>query len=262
MTNTLSLYTIEESLADLLLAREEVRAEIAGLETIPQGTAIDAAALVESRASLAAIETTLTEYLTLEVNKVDNYHRFLSVASGLVRDLKEEEKKTATRRRRTEAAIEYLKARAAEAMKAIGKKRVEGHAGRYLLLKGNGGNKPLVVDGWDDEKERWTSQSGVLPEKYIDVTVKMSAEDWEVMLGRLDSMSFDRPELVGRIESAPNKSRIRAALDTACKICDGRKSVEHTQNGTHMACYACGGTGLTIVPGARLAERGEHIEAK
>jgi hypothetical protein len=224
MTSSLSLYTIEDGLAELLNQREEARADVAR-----GGSEEDRA---EAENALAVIERTLGEYLSLEVRKVDNYHRYLTCSGNLIAEMKAEETAIRTRRQRLEAAMAWLKERALTAMSIADKKRVDGTAGRYLMRKGNGGVKPLVVDSWDGE--HWTNGgplTSVLPEAMMDVTVTLPLPVWLEMCDLHESFSRgDGGQL--RTETVPNNARIRAALEVG------------------------------IVPGARLAERGEHLECR
>src|ERR1017187_8124170 len=51
-------------------------------------------------------------------------------------------------------------------MQMIGKKRIDGTAGRYLSVQGNGGVQPLGI------------QEGLVPGGLRDVTVKMPLDAW------------------------------------------------------------------------------------
>lgn len=264
-SSILSLYIIEGGLAELLLNREEALEDLARLQNnshvqlppvLAENVALD---LAEAQQALAIIDKTIAEYMSLEIRKVDNYHKFFTVAESLAKDLKAEEQRLATRRKRIEASIAHLKGRALAVMDMAEKKRVEGTGGRYLLRKGNGGLKPLVIDGWDAEKEQWTTLEGVLPESLIDVTVKLRADQWEAVLAYLDTHNFERPTLQGRTVSAPSISRIRAALVEDCEVCHGTGTM--ITPAYKAPCPHCN-SGKRIVPGARLAERGEHLEVK
>lgn len=227
---TLSLYVIEDGLAELLEAREATLADLAKLDgpvRMPEWSAED---LAEAKQALAIIDKTIDEYLTLEARKVDNYHRYLTVAAALVDEIKADQKRVADRRRRVEASIAYLKRRAVEAMERAGKKRVDGTMGRYLARKGNGGKAPLVIDGWDQEAERWTNGGSLhtpLPLELMDATVSMPVSLWL-------KICDDYPD-ARCVTMVPNNGRIREAIANAP---------------------------TSSIPGARLAERGEHLEVK
>lgn len=235
MTQSLSLYVIEDGLAELLLAQEETAAELSALEAqkaprLGQDLEND---LAEARNALAVVQKTLAEYLTAEVRKVDNYHRFFTVAEGLISEMKDEEARIARRRRRMESAVKWLKTRAADIMKAIGKKRLDGHAGRYLLLKGNGGVKPLVLDDWDQATGEWRTAAGarVLPEEMCETYARVRTSKWgDLCMAAMDAGM--NPDDIQVVEVRPNQAWIREALASG------------------------------PIPGARLAERGEHVEVK
>lgn len=236
MTNSLSLYTIEDGLAELLEAREATLADIRLLETA--GDKSDSNDLDECKHALAVIEKTLAEYLTLEVRKVDNYHRFLTAAKALIADIRQEEARITARRKRLEAASAWLRERALAAMAIIGKKRVDGAGGRYLLAKGNGGLAPLVVDGWDDEKRQWkTPETCVVPSMYLTATITMPTWLWEWTQQTIRKY-VDGQELIDmgenvRVCHEPNNAKIR----------------QHLANGAE-------------IPGCRMGERGQHLEVK
>ncbi len=207
MGNSLSLYTIEDGLAELLEARAQTLKDLDDLPADPEDIA-------EAKDALAMIEKALAEYQSLEVAKVDNCHRFLSSIKYLVPALKAEAAAITARAKRLEAAGEWLKERIMQAMELGGKKRVDGRHGRYLLRKGNGGLAALHVD-----------EGAVLPDEYIDVTVRMRLSNWEAIKGEVKILSA--PVIF------PSQERIRAAI-------------------------AAG----EIVPGARLLDRGAHLEIR
>lgn len=248
----LSLYNIEDGLDELLEARLQLTAEIATLATGQPDNEL----LAERREELAAVETTLAEYQKLEVAKVDNTHRFLTSIKHLVPALRAEAALITARAKRLEEASDWLKGRIMEAMDRAGKKRVDGNSGRYLLKKGNGGIAKLQVDGWDEDRKRWTQAEGVLPEEFIDVTVRMSASEWERLITNVSSLCL--PALVSPIVSEPSQERIRAALAVRCETCGGSGE----KIGYALPCETCKGTKCALVPGARLLERGAHIEVK
>ena len=228
MTGTLSLHIIEDGLAELLEAREATLQEI--------GQAPESA-LPELREQLAVLDKTLEEYLTLEARKVDNYCRFLASAKLLISGMTEEERRIKDRRKRIERAVEWLKRRTVDVMAFAGKKRVDGTNGRYLLRKGNGGLAPLVIDGWDAEAERWTSpETCVVPLDCLTATVVVRGDIWNIWQRLLSQPTWAGIEMSAaefKVSYAPNQAAIRAKL-------------------------AAG----EAVPGCRLAERGEHLEAK
>lgn len=259
---SLSLYTIEDSLDHLLEAREQARAHIEKLEVVIASRPGELAhELAEAKQELAVVEKTLAEYERLEVLKVDNCHRYLATLKNLVPALRAEAAAISGRARRMEECAAWLKERLLNAMELGNKKRVDGTNGRYLLRKGNGGLKPLQVDGWDDEKKQWTSPLVVLPDELIDVTVKMPLQTWNFITS-LAEVNEERYGLDGATltGSEPSNERIRAALGEDCPGCNGGFVLGPEMQ--KVTCEACSGTGKRIVPGARLLDRGQHLEVK
>ena len=232
-------------------AREELLAEkAAGEEQTP--------ALLPRRhpdeiaAELAEVEKALTEYIHREISKVDGIHGFLRYADQTAKVAREEAAAMTERARRLEASRDRLKSLCVSIMAQSDKKRLEGTGGRVLLRKGNGGWAPLVVDGWDGKREEWVSSEGVacspLPRDLVDITVTLPANEWVQLVSHLPA-SF----ITWKRAFAPNGKAIREALAQPCPKCHG-KSLE--------MCAECNGTGNALVPGARLAPRGEHLEVK
>jgi hypothetical protein len=216
----LSLFTIEQALLDLLTAREEILAD-------PDNP--------DQQAELQAVETALADYVRAEVKKCDGIHHYLSAAKQAVADARAEAKAMSDRARRIEGGVERLKALCVEVMAMAEVKRIDGTAGRYLLRKGNGGVAPLVVDGWDAERERWTVEQPVLPSAWQNATIIIPLWLWEYVLDGVPDGSELGKDLRGIkiVKREPANDRIREALAADEDI-----------------------------PGARLGERGEHLELK
>src|ERR1019366_10670690 len=150
--STLSLYPIEQAFLDLLTAREEVLAGEQGPDT---------------PAELAEIEKALAEYVKREVVKVDGIHAYLGWAKATAEEARRESAAMAERARRIEAGMDRVKGICLDAMQVIGKKRIDGTAGRYLSVAGNGGVQPLGI------------QEDMVPHEYCDVTVRMPLYVWD-----------------------------------------------------------------------------------
>ncbi len=99
-----------------------------------------------------------------------------------------------------------------------------------LLLKGNGGDKPLRIQGWDEKRREWTEDNPLLPAEYRDVALVMRMDQYSQWRSHL--LTGLRLEIKEK-DITPNNARIRAVL-------------------------GCGGD----VPGAYLDERGKHIECR
>jgi hypothetical protein len=195
--SSLSLYSIEAAFLDLLTAREEVLAGEQGPDT---------------PAELEEIEKALAEYVKREVAKVDGIHAYLGWAKATAEEARRESAAMAERARRIEAGMDRVKDICLDAMQMIGKKRIDGTAGRYLSVAGNGGVQPLGI------------QDEMVPDEYLDVTVRLPRDLWLDMLG--DRILSENAQVLGL---KPSNGRIREALK------DGP------------------------VPGCTLLERGQHL---
>lgn len=256
-STSLSLYIIEDSLAELLAAWDDLIGQIEQLASIPESQATPdvATSLIERRQELAIVERTLREYVTLEVRKADNIHRYLTTAKAILAARKAEAKRMTEGAKQLESSIDRLERLTMAAMIQGGKTRLDGTNGRYLLRKKNGSVAPLQVDGWNDDTKTWF-QEPVLPEEFMDVTVVLPLSDWKRLLAQPDAPLVDATVKGG----APSNKRIRGALAQDCDSCDGKKTI--SSFGKVEPCEKCAGTGKQLVPGARLTERGEHLEVK
>jgi hypothetical protein len=205
--SSLSLYSIEQAFLDLLTAREEVLAGEQGPDT---------------PAELAEIEKALAEYVKREVVKVDGIHAYLGWAKATAEEARRESAAMAERARRIEAGMDRVKGICLDAMQMIGKKRIDGTAGRYLSVQGNGGVQPLGI------------QEGMVPGGLRDVTVKMPLDAWQAVQlhAPQDPVSAYAVMRAKVLANEPSNGRIREALK------DGP------------------------VPGCTLLDRGVHLGVK
>ena len=178
--SSLSLYNIEQAFLDLLTAREEV---LAGEQT--EDTPLE----------LAEIEKALAEYCRRELVKVDGIHTYLGWAKTTAEEARRESAAMAERARRIEAGMDRVKGICIEAMTMIGKKRIDGTAGRYLSIAGNGGVQPLGI------------QEDMVPEEFQDVTVRMRLDCWNTIIDSLDGVPS--AEILA---TKPSNGRIREVL--------------------------------------------------
>jgi hypothetical protein len=185
--SSLSLYSIEQAFLDLLTAREEV---LAGEQT------------ADTPAELAEIEKALAEYCRRELVKVDGIHSYLGWAKSTAEEARRESAAMAERARRIEAGMDRVKSICIEAMQMIGKKRIDGTAGRYLSLQGNGGLQPLGI------------QEDMVPEGLRDVTVKMPLDAWQAVQlhAPQDPVSAYAVMRAKVVANEPSNGRIREAL--------------------------------------------------
>jgi hypothetical protein len=252
-----SLYAIEQGLADLIAYRQE---RLADKEDPPQQDELD------------AIEGEIRKYQISEPAKVSGVVAIFRMWKAQIANAKEEIKRFREIVRALEANEARLKEHCAGALEVLpapakGKSRsLTGLDGSRLILKGNGGLEPLHVDGWDPDREEWSGRQ-VLPQEYALVTVTMP-HDLAIKL----LMDHDA---IGVEHVRPNGELIRKTLATSCAACDGIGSYPE-QNPAWMSaealdagatceakpCPHCNGTGRKLVPGARLLPRGSHVECR
>ena len=123
----LSLWTIEDSLATLLGAREELLAE----SQQPNPTRESA----EISTEITEVEKALAEYLAREVAKVDGVHSYLRWAEANASAARVEAQQMAERARRLESGAKRLRQMCCDIMAQRGLKRLEGTGGRVLLRR-------------------------------------------------------------------------------------------------------------------------------
>jgi hypothetical protein len=216
----LSLYTIEQSLAELLEAREDLiekRATVA--DGLPPQSADAGDLEADVNAELAEVEKALAEYFTREISKADGVHYAIRAYTDVLAQAEAEKQRITERVDRLKSTLKRIKQAACEAMEVLGKKRIDGTAGRYLMCKANGGVAPLTI------------QPEVLPNDYRDVVIQMPHNFWFYLVGSLSPEEW--PAGVRTKSLEPNNDRIRAALAAGEEV-----------------------------PGARLGERGKHLEIK
>ncbi len=212
MSDSLSLFRIDETLAQLI----ELRTEVASTEPV------DAEALAE-------IETQIQKYMNALPAKVDG----VAAYALMLRSRREAVHAEASRLKAMEASLAgqiekldgYITAvLEKQPLPAKGPRKLAGNLSEIRLV-GNGGLAPLVVSGWNKEKDRWDADPGLLPDELCSIV---------------------------RI---PNNKAIRAALEEECGVCGpfGFPDIE---------CAACGGTRRAGVAGAHLDPRGSHISIK
>jgi Siphovirus Gp157 len=262
--DSLSLYTIEDGLAQLLDAREALNQELIDHDAMSAGNAALLARDVnEIQAELTVVEETLATYEKNEPAKVDAYHHFLTAAAYSIKAMEREEIVLRERRKRLEQAAAYVKQRALFVMQSFGKKRLDGTNGRYLSRQPNGGMVPLDIDNWHNDVGNWIdpTRKTTLPESYQNVHVVMPADVYAWILREFDNDDEVSLDDVKVVASGPCGARIREALARPCKECEGGRIIDGLAK-TVIQCQACSGTGHYTVPGAFLGDRGEHLRVR
>jgi len=231
---SLSLYTIEASLLELVRLRE------------------DAAGEGDSEA-LKEIDDSLREYLTAEAVKVTNYVSLIRDESATAEACERESERFADIARCKLANVARLKALALEAMQAFDVKELKATPGGGLRRQANGGIQALDV----------APDAQVAPQ-YMKATVTMSRRLLRQFMEGLSEA--DCREVSAKEE--PDTERIREALKQriVCPECEGLKPLcladsEAEENPEWFECQRCNGEGTipNTIPGVKLLPRGEHV---
>lgn len=257
MSLDLSLFTIEADLVSLIEMREEAQERIASVVEVEDwgdNPDIEATADLQSaRAELETIESQIREYVTAEIRKVDGIRAYWKHAE-LMRDAAKAEAATqAERAKAWDDRLKRLKDTCLMVMETIpfpaGKpKKLEGRTGA-IYLKGNGGKQAVEI-----------SDESLVPDEMCTVTVTFNALIWRETLKEEDRKwpNVILPALIGK--RVPSLSLIGEELQKACGKCNGVGAPWN--NSSSIPCVDCGGSGKRSVPGARLLDRGEHVEIK
>lgn len=163
----------------------------------------------------------IREYLTREIRKVDGIRSYLRHCEVMAAAAKDESERQAARARTWSNRYDNLKAMCQAVMETFKAKRLEGNTGA-LVLKGNGGLAPLVID---DES--------LVPDEMCEYHIRASSRVWAAILRACPALS------------APDLN----AADFAVERLVVKKAVREA--------LAAG-----PVAGARLEARGSHIEVK
>ena len=187
----------------------------------------------EDEETKRAIEQGIEEYLGREVRKVDHIRGYLRYCETMIAASRLAASEATQMSRIWQNRYEHLKERTQRTMEGFQVKALEGQAGK-LLVKRNGGVEPL--DLYNEE---------LLPDEYRTATIEMPLTQWKA----IQAVVPGAPEAK---RAEPDTKRIRAALATPCWLCNAKGG----------ECQECGGTGRTTVAGARLNERGSHLEIR
>lgn len=221
---SLTLWTIEDSLLQLVAAREDAAADMEISED-------------ERRDRLQVIDTALADYIRQEITKVDNVRSYLMHCKLMADAARAERAAMEARVRIWEARESRLKGICISALDAADKKRVEGKTGS-LSVRGNGGLQPLVVD-----------QPEMVPDEVCVWVGTVGLAVWK----RIQMLAITDPAT--KLERQPSNAAIREALGKPCPECGALPAPSD-------ACQTCGGTGTMGVPGAHLEPRGRCLVVK
>lgn len=187
----------------------------------------------EDDVTRAAIEEGIREYVQREVTKVDSIRSYLRHCEVMAVAAKCEADSQMERSRAWKKRAEKLEAACLGTMVNMGAKRLEGSTGA-LVVKKNGGVAPLDI-----------TEPSIIPDEYCTATVKLPYNEWRVLCE-------DQGLSYAKVSREISNTAVRKALEAPCWLCDGKGG----------GCSSCGGSGKQGVPGARLLERGSHLEVR
>lgn len=184
---------------------------------------------------ISAIDAEIIKYFQQEATKADNIIPLWRHFQTVVETARAEAARLKAYADDVEAQLDHLKLRVKEVMIQFERKAIPGTVGR-LMLKGNGGHAPIQINEelLPDELCKWEGTIYGTAWKHIPDHFKARAD---VKMKRL-----------------PSNTRIREALMEPCGHCGGADMGKE--------CEYCNGTRRAGVPGARLLERGQHVEVK
>jgi len=197
--------------------------------------------MADRKEDTADVDAAMAEYMQALPQKVDGVVHVLRTLDSQAELAAAEVQRLNARRRQIASAAERLRQYCCSVLAQLpkprkGSRKLEGSTSS-LILKGNGGLEPLEV--YDE---------ALVPDEYCTATITMSMNDWNALFDAAGS-----PVLVGSsVQRSVNNAAVRKALAKNCWLCEGKGG----------DCNACGGSGKQGVPGARLQERGSHLEIR
>lgn len=228
MSDTLSLYHLEQTLVELMAMLTEPDLQPEERE---------------------AIEGQIKEYVAQEVRKVDNIRGYLKHCGMMLEAAKAEARAQLDRAAKWEAKRDALKDLVKRAMEAFEVKRLEGTTGAFSL-RANGGKQPVIVDN---------------PELVPDECCQYELKRLSAVVFRRIVKECNLQFSAADVERVPRMSLIEAALQKPCAACAGQGCILAVRQGegwVNIQCETCGGSGKQGVPGAHLAERGNHVRVE
>jgi hypothetical protein len=227
----ISLYHLEEGLANLIAYRQERVLEIDGPLEAGELDAIEAEIKryeIATPAKVAGVAAILRSWRIQRENAKAEIRRLQSIVATL------------------EAQDDRLKTYIADvlAMQPEPKKgcrQLTGNDGSKLMLKGNGGLQPLEI-----------TDPALVPNEYKRVTLTINAAEWDDLCTIMEAAQIIAPPTLIPKSIEVDNTLVRNALASDCPECAGLTK----------ECAACAGTGKRGVPGARLLDRGSHVEVR
>lgn len=226
---SLSLFQIEQEMAELIAVREECVTD-------------------EER---GVVDAQIQEYVCREIRKVTGIAALLKHFKAQAAMAKAEEERAAKWRKRWEANYERLKNMVHGVMLALDLPKVEGATDRFRRQK-----NPAALEITDAK---------LIPEQYLKATIKMPFAEWQRVLEALpddfDWPDSDKPSFT--VTSEVDTVAVKAAclMKVPCPECEGH-GLQSVADGA-IECDTCAASGMVLakVPGARLVQ-GEHLRVE
>lgn len=264
------LWNLGGALFELLEAREEA---FAVLQTARDWRGdFEASPVPAAEAELAAIEHGITQFVAQQLRDVDGLRAPLKALEQGVAINKADAAAATNRAMVLQNRYDKLKDLIRSCMIALDQagewkpkesRKFESARGSFTL-RGNGGAQPVEIH---DES--------LIPDEYCLSTCVFPLDE----LNAFAAVANSHPEtklawsrLLFRQKSGKrevSRSAVAEALAKPCGLCEGSGQMKVTTHRSvaitrkiEMQCEACGGTGQTGVPGARLGERGQSVVVK
>lgn len=240
LTGGPTLYSLADDLVSLLDLRED---------------------MAENKEGTEAVDAAIAEYMAALPTKVDGVVHVIRTLDSQAELAAAEVQRLAARRRRIASAAERLRQYCCDVLAKLpapkkGSRKLEGSTSS-LVLKTNGG--VLSMDVYE---------SSLIPDECCTATVTMPFPEWKELVNRACTSDGDFDHFYGYAKRQPNEKAVREALNAPCWVCDGTgQSHSITTDcgslaASSEACASCGGSGKCGVPGAKLLERGAHLEIR
>ncbi len=200
----------------------------------------------ETPEEVEAAEVAIRACAEAEVRKVDGIRKYWRLCDQMEAAAKFEAETQKKRAQMWDARRARLKLLVYDVMTAFHLKKLEGQTGS-LMVKGNGGRCAVEI-----------SDQSLVPSEYMRVTVDMRSDVWHEIEKSMGAQWIK--ENVGRTTVAPALSLIGEALERPCEVCRGTRLKYDPGFPANEDCDACSGSGKQSVAGARLSERGAHVE--
>lgn len=232
----LSLFQIEQEMAELIAVREEC----------------------ESDEERGVVDAQIQEYVGREIRKVSGIAALLKHFKSQAAIAKAEEERAAKWRKRWESSYERLKNMVHGVMMALDLPKVEGATDRFRRQK-----NPVSLEITDAK---------LIPEEYLKSKITMPFGHWKDLVKAADSrgsasfyaLNSEQVTVTSEVDTAALKAALLVKIICAdCKGSGGPFDLTEYGGGDKEPCPTCEGIGTVsaTVPGARLTQS-EHLRCE